>query len=749
MNIQIFENSDKQPHEYQSVLEMAVHIVALGIWDWDITGKTIRYNDEYLKMFGYSKIDMNGTLAEWKSMHHPEDAAISLQRMKDYLSGNAPSYICETRIKHRDGRYVWIRDMGAVVSRDAQGVPTRVIGGHLNIDELKLSEKWLAEALSSLENNSITLENAADKHKTEMLEQGRLLSTVNQISKKLLAVQSSGNFAGLVQDCLRLLGESMEKNRIYIRKDFTEADGSTCCMQLYEWVGGVRAVQGEAQFVKIPYSELPHFNEAINADRCLNCLLRDFSDSEKRILTLQGIKSILMAPILINGKRWGFIGVDNCESEQLFTTIEESMLLMSGSMLASAIEKMETEAALREVEERTQLMLDAMPLCCNLWTLDCKNMRCNDEAVRLFGLSSQNEYLERFAELSPEYQPSGRRSSDMSAEYISKAFQDGFCRFEWLHQKLDGTPVPAEITLVRIKYRDSFIVAGYTRDLREQKAMLAELQTKEALRMARDEALLNSKAKSNFLANMSHEIRTPMNAISGFAEIILRGSTDEKTSGYAKGIKSACGNLLNIVNDILDISKIESGKLEIFNSPYDLAALINDVIDISRMRLNGKPLMFIVDIDSHLPAHLVGDEMRIKQILINMLSNAIKYTNEGFIALRISGTIGKDQATLSFSVKDSGVGIKPEDLERLFEEFERVNTTRNRSIEGTGLGLAISKQLCEAMSGFISVESTYGEGSEFIAVVSQGCLSYERIAEVKDKKTYCCMSLERAIVLQL
>lgn len=734
-NVTRLKDTEMRLLENQETLDLAVNVAELGTWDWDIPGNFIRYNDEYLRMLGYSQEDIDGSIEEWEAMNHPEDLQRSHKMLNAYIDGKIPSYECEIRMKHRDGTHIWTRDVGKIVARDSEGNPVRLIGGHLNIDVLKTSERQLKEALQALEDNNLHLESEIEIRTKELVEQDKMLWTVNQISRKLLAFHPQDNFEQLVQDCLRLLGESINKNRIYIWKDRTDNDGNVYCTQLYEWVRGAKPIQGNEVCEETSYDELPTFSEAIDADQCLNSLLRDMSESEKRILGPKGIKTILIAPIAINGKRWGFIGVDNCDSEQLFTSIEENMLLMSGSMLANTIDKMETEARMREMEERTQIMLNATPLCCNLWTPDLTNMSCNDEAVRLFGLSSQEEYLERFNELSPEYQMNGRRSEDLAAEYILEAFQEGYCRFEWMHQKLDGTPVPAEITLVRIKHRDGFIVSGYTRDLREEKAMLLELQTKEDdLRTARDEALLSSKAKSNFLANMSHEIRTPMNAISGLAEIILRESAGEKSAEYAKGIKGACNNLLNIINDILDISKIESGKLEIFTSQYELASLLHDVITISRMRLGSKPLMFITDIDSRLPAQLIGDEIRIKQILINILSNAIKFTQEGYISLRVSGIVEGDKATLCFSVKDSGMGIRKEDLQRLFAEFERVNTTKNRSIEGTGLGLAISKRLCEMMNGTIQVQSIFEQGSEFIITIPQECPSYEPLAKIPNEK---------------
>lgn len=734
-NVDRLKSTELMLLENQESLDWAVQVASFGTWDWDLPSNTIRYNDEYLKMFGRSREDITGSIEEWTSFNHPEDLVKASKLLDAYISGEIPKYECELRMQHRDGSYIWTRDMGKIVARDADGKPTRLIGGHLNIDELKRSQMLLTDALKDLEHVNSYLTYQMQDRNDEIIEQDKMLWTVNQISRKLLSFQPNERFEDLVYECLHLLGETTGINRVSIWKDIVDEDGQNCCTQMYEWVNNTTPIKGNKQYERISYANLPSFSQAIESDCCLNSLLSSLSPSEKTILGSLGIKTILIAPISVNGNRWGFIGVDNIEKEQLFTATEENMLHMSGSMLANTIANMDAQTALREMEDRTQSILNAMPLCCNLWNSDLENTICNDEAVRLFDLSSQEEYLERFHELSPEFQPCGKLSRELSAEYISLTFEEGYCRFEWMHQKPDGTPIPAEITLVRIKRRDGFIVAGYTRDLREEREMLDALQSKEDdLRTARDEALLSSKAKSNFLANMSHEIRTPMNAISGLAEIIARETHDAKTVQHAKGIKTACGNLINLINDILDISKIESGKLEIYNAPYELASLLNDVITISRMRLGSKPLMFITDIDSRLPSKLIGDELRIKQILINMLSNAIKFTHEGYIALRVSGACENNQFILTFSIKDSGSGIKKSDLHRLFAEFERVNTTKNRNIEGTGLGLAISKQLCEMMNGQISVDSKFGIGSEFTAIIPQEITEYERLAQVTAPK---------------
>jgi signal transduction histidine kinase/DNA-binding response OmpR family regulator/HPt (histidine-containing phosphotransfer) domain-containing protein len=230
-----------------------------------------------------------------------------------------------------------------------------------------------------------------------------------------------------------------------------------------------------------------------------------------------------------------------------------------------------------------------------------------------------------------------------------------------------------------------------------------------------------SQAKSDFLAKMSHEIRTPMNAINGMAELLLRRELSDEARGYAQDIKQAGNNLVSIINDILDFSKIEAGKLEIIPINYLLSSLINDTVNIIRTRLIEKPIRFFTNIDGSIPNSLIGDEVRLRQILLNLLSNAAKYSERGHIGFSITADKRDDkQVWLRIAVTDTGKGIRPGDQARLFDEFVKVDAKKNQGIEGTGLGLAITKRLCIAMGGDISMESEYGSGSVFTAVIPQG-----------------------------
>jgi len=253
------------------------------------------------------------------------------------------------------------------------------------------------------------------------------------------------------------------------------------------------------------------------------------------------------------------------------------------------------------------------------------------------------------------------------------------------------------------------------------------------LREANRKAEFASQAKSDFLAKMSHEIRTPMNAITGMAELLLRGELSSEALGYVQDIKQAGNNLVSIINDILDFSKIEAGKLEIVPVNYMLSSLINDTINIIRTRLMEKPLRFFTNIDGKIPNSLIGDEVRLRQIFLNLLSNAVKYSERGHVGLVVSVDKRDDkQVWLKIIVSDTGKGIKPEDQAKLFDEFVKVDIKKNQNVEGTGLGLAITKRLCIAMGGNISMESEYGKGSVFTAVIPQGIQKEIPFAVVED-----------------
>jgi signal transduction histidine kinase/CheY-like chemotaxis protein len=376
-------------------------------------------------------------------------------------------------------------------------------------------------------------------------------------------------------------------------------------------------------------------------------------------------------------------------------------------------------AKMREAEERTQIMFNSMPLCANFRTKEKGIIDCNEEALRLFGFKNKMEYIRDSLKIYPPRQPDGSLSTEKAKVYINKAFEDGYNRFEWTYQALDGELIPCEVTFVRVKYKDDYVLATYMRDLREFKAMMREMRKAEM-------AEASNKAKSKFLAVMSHEIRTPMNAILGITEIQLQ---DEALPSHIKDAFNEIYNsgdlLLNIINDILDLSKIEADKMELNIGKYEVASLINDTVHLNIMR-NSKPIEFDIDVSEETPLYLLGDELRVKQILNNLLSNAFKYTDEGIIKLSVcveKNEEEKDGVMLVFKISDTGRGLTKDQIEKLFEEYTRFNTETNRYVEGVGLGMNITQRLVGMMSGKIFVESEPRKGSTFTVHLPQGLVN--------------------------
>lgn len=290
------------------------------------------------------------------------------------------------------------------------------------------------------------------------------------------------------------------------------------------------------------------------------------------------------------------------------------------------------------------------------------------------------------------------------------------------HDELTNPTYAAEILLYYL-----YVYQQHTKHYVQVKGELVEQLNEKSER-----AFAASQAKSSFLANMSHEIRTPINAVLGMNEMILRESEDSNIVGYAENVRIAGNTLLGLINDILDFSKIEAGKIEIIPVDYDLSSVINDLVVMAKTRADKKGLALELDFDKEIPKILNGDEVRIKQVITNILTNAVKYTEKGSIRFHIGFERIQeepDQVLLRVSVKDTGIGIKPEDMPKLFSKFERIEENRNRNVEGTGLGMSITQSLLSMMGSELEVTSTYGEGSEFSFALKQRVVKWDALGD--------------------
>jgi signal transduction histidine kinase/CheY-like chemotaxis protein len=292
-----------------------------------------------------------------------------------------------------------------------------------------------------------------------------------------------------------------------------------------------------------------------------------------------------------------------------------------------------------------------------------------------------------------------------------------------------------DLKTLGIKRKDEIgiLYTALVRAFENTNAYIGNLEKEKQLEMQLITAEEANKAKSEFLSNMSHEIRTPINAILGLDEMILRETSDEQTKKYAIDIEHAGKSLLNIVNDILDFSKIEAGKMEIIPTNYHLNSLVNDLVNMISKRAKDKNLALNIDVDKTIPNLLFGDDVRLKQCILNLLTNAVKYTEKGSVTLKVKGEkSGSEHINLTISIIDTGIGLKEEDLPKLFTAFQRIEESRNRTIEGTGLGLNIVQNLLGLMDTKLEVKSVYGEGSTFFFTVKQRVVDWTEVGDFND-----------------
>ena len=740
----------------------------------------------------------------------------------------------------------------------------------------------------------------------DIKSRNRLLNMGNHAVQTLLTVDDDSDIEKALLESLEIVGRSVDGDRVQIFQNIM-VDGSLHYVQIYEWLSDVGKEKAAVPvYHPFPYSGVPRWEEIFTRGGYINGPVSDLPAEEQQELSDYGIKTMVAIPLIIKSHFWGFLTIDDCEEERTFSKDEITLLRSVSQMFVSALNRNAQAIEIREAHKRVLVLLERVPFACHIWNSDIELIDCNEENCRLFGIKDTTEIIENWENFVPVYQNDGQKSVELARTLIKKAFaEDRYICEEFIYLTAAGTPVPTEITLVRIPMDNDFVVAAYLRDLREQKAMMQEIEQRSNLldnlnkaanillqsdisdfeenlhtcmgmigntvsadrvclwknrvengklhirlafewpggaetginrdgimdisydddlpgwkeflskgecinsvvsgltlkgkarhvahdikslfvapihvrgefwgfvgfddlstekvlfeneastlrsgsllianallrnEMLRDinesniklEAALKetqraNDAKSDFLANMSHEMRTPLNAIIGLSGLSLENTEmDGDTRSNLEKVYTSGDMLLSIVNDILDISKIEAGKMILIELEYDVPSLINDTVTQNILRIGEKPIKFKLDITADLFSRLHGDELRVKQIMNNILSNAIKYTEEGSIELGFHcerDETDDSKVWLTIKVSDTGRGIRREDMVKLFRDYSQLDLETTRQMEGTGLGLPITKNLAEMMQGTISVESEYGEGSVFTVKILQHYIS--------------------------
>ncbi|MDR0326276.1 MAG: response regulator [Oscillospiraceae bacterium] len=598
----------------------------------------------------------------------------------------------------------------------------------------------------------------------EAAERLRMVRALGRAAAALLTANDE-RFEESLEEGMGYIASYVGANRVYIWQNI-EVDGDlafTCCYRYLDssWKHDAAAPAGTV----VRYGDLPEWHGHFTRGECVSGPVSMLSEKEQALFRPYGVKSVCLVPIHPQGRWWGFVSYTDCRQEREFTEEDLSILRTASLMMTSALtrrsDQREQTQMMGEIEHRGHL-LDTVNSAANIllnsqpaeFMADlhhCMGMMAGavdadrvyiwknyEDDGRLFCTQIQewsegaepqqdNEYTvgipydETIPEweeilsgggiindivrlMSPESQrqlsPQGILSIFVAPVFLHDKFW-GFVGFDDCHSERYFTGT--EESILRsgcLLIASAFLRNEMTRDI---------LAANEQMERALEEAKAASKSKSDFLSNMSHEIRTPMNAVIGMTELLLNETLGDKQRSYAHDIYTAAGSLLDIINDILDMSKIESGKLELHPTDYDFNELLSNIVSMFQYMASTKGIDFRFEAEGELPGVLFGDDIRLRQILTNICGNAIKFTQKGHVRLKTAAAGGN----LVFTIEDTGVGIRKEDMPKLFSAFMQADLAKNRNIKGTGLGLAISKSFVEMMGGSIMVKSKYGVGTEF------------------------------------
>jgi len=772
------ENTER--HRLKTAIESAnkrallmLHTSPLSTILWDKNLNVIAFNEAAVKLYGLT--DETVFVDDFTTKCSPEyqpDGALSVDR-----AANMIKMAFSIGFVKFDWMHKYLRD-----------------------DSLLPAEITLVRAQYSDEEVVISYSRDLREHNKMMEDinqRDRMLTAVNQAAETLLRTKDDENVVFNLKTSMELLGRANNFDRVQIWKNVYE-NGILYHECIHIWCSDV-AKDTEELFknVMFCFEKSPQFAVILANNECISGPISGFSDEEQAVLNAQSnLKSLVIIPLFLDDEFWGFFSADDCVTERKFSDDEISILRSVCLVMVNTINRHELiakrtqEAQARTIKkyEYASKMKDALAEITKAPAISSGNIKVaagfivkavyeviNVSRVEFWHYSPDENalinmvaydsatgfsYTGEFYDLNIRKEYAAMLWTERlvvmnSIEDIKKVFNIVRESNSTLKASLDA-PILSEGKLVGLIGIAQFESTAYPVDrmwtIEEQNFassaadLMALAISNYERQKAYDEAELANRAKSIFLAKMSHEIRTPMNAILGMTELALREDMSETIKEHILTAKQAGANLLTLINDILDFSKIESGAMQIMPAEYSLSSLLNDVVSIIRIRAFDSQIRFAVNIDSNLPNALIGDELRIRQVIINILGNAVKFTEKGYVFFSISGEkTGDNTILLSMRVEDSGRGIKKDDISKLFDDYFQLDESGNE-IEGTGLGLAISQNIMHAMNGEITVESEYGKGSIFTATFEQEIRINERIARVENPEQYSVLLYERRYI---
>ncbi|MDR1389123.1 MAG: response regulator [Treponema sp.] len=596
--------------------------------------------------------------------------------------------------------------------------------------------------------------NRADTALSALDSRSRLLETVNHVAEILLNIQA--DHKEILKNAMEVLSSCIGADRVIVWENKIK-NGKLYYNVECRW--GDRENASPELNDSYSYTEsLPSWETKLRSGICINGPVKDASPEEYAVLSPFGIVSILVIPVFLEEKFWGFVSFDDCHRERCFSDDETSILRSGSLLLANAINRRQNGLTMEYQLEQQKLMSDisqnfisgisleesinsAISRSGKFLMLDRVMLVVPDtelgESYPVFRWFSDEKWRpkERITGMAaliagafPSYMAVKGlipivRCDDLKTfgdDRYSQLEKEHVAAFIWVPIYVDnsfwGLLVLEQCQKIRIwNESDTQLAAMMSSTI--SGAISRDLMDKERT-AAMDQALQASLAKGNFLSNMSHEMRTPMNAIIGMTSVGKNAKGSDKKDYAFEKIEDASAHLLGVINDILDMSKIEANKLELSPVPFNFEKMLQKVVNVINFRVNEKKQSFYVTFDKGIPRELIGDDQRLSQVITNLLSNAVKFTPE-YGTIRLDAAMieskqpGDIDVTIQINVNDTGIGISPDQQSRLFHSFEQAESSTTRKFGGTGLGLAISKRIVELMGGTIWIESALGKGSTF------------------------------------
>ncbi|WP_159778345.1 PAS domain S-box protein [Flavobacterium sp. 9AF] len=658
-------------HEYQNLIQNAPDI----IYDANKYGVITLINDATLRILGYKKEEIIGYHFTHFLTSDEKEKALKFYVAENNKQNDFDAYVLPVIAK--SGKLVWFSQK-VRIKRD---LDNKLIGFSCVMRDITNTKKL----------------------EEQIIYKNDILTHLSKYTNKLLQKE---NIDEIYDNTLGDFTREIHADRVCFY-EFVES--TSIVNQKFEWFAKENKLNiNNPDFQALESFDYPEMFNSLKENKSFQIIVGNLTNEKlKNRLENRGIKSALLVPLIYFNRLIGYLGFDNFDRERIWNNEEITILETLANNIATSIVRIKNKKGLQESEEKFKLLANNIPGGVYLVKYDEKRTKVflNDEFEKLTGYSKEDFFSEK-VKLHQLYHPDDKEKAIIE---IGNAIRDkkSFLVTSRLIKK-DGSIIWIE------EHGEAVTVNGNVEYLEGVLIDVTERKKAEEAILARELAETSNKAKSEFLANMSHEIRTPLNGIIGFSKLLLNTSITEVQKQYLQTVNQSAESLLDVVNDILDLSKIEAGKLILENSKTNLHTIINQSVDMVKFTAHQKNIELIINVDEHIECNIWTDEVRLKQILQNLLSNAVKFTLKGQIELNITcKKKNKGKSKIRFEVKDTGIGIKPENRGKILEAFSQEDSSTTRNFGGTGLGLSITNSLLKLMNSQLEISSEVERGSCF------------------------------------